>query len=124
MPGPAIVLTLVARRAAARRWWRLAPIARGLLLAGLLLAVFVPLLAAADAAFAELVDGLVRWELALDRPMARLGVALLVLAVGGALLSAHAARPGAPATGPPRRRAAGSAASSGRSPSSRSTSRS
>jgi len=107
VPGPAIVLTLVARRAAARRWRRLAPIARGLLLAGLLLAVFVPLLAAADAAFAELVDGLVHWELALDRPLARLGVALLVLAVGGALLSAHAARPGAPLTEPaegPRRR--------------------
>ncbi|MET0683942.1 MAG: DUF4173 domain-containing protein [Solirubrobacteraceae bacterium] len=96
VPGPVIVVGLVARRAATRRWLRLAPVARGLLLAALLLAVFLPLLAAADAAFAGLLDGLALWDLALDRPLARAGVALLVLAVGGALLAAHAR----PAPGP------------------------
>ena len=92
VPGPVLVLGPLARRGAASRWGRLAPVARGLLLAALLLAVFVPLLAAADAAFAEIVDGLAGWELSLDRPGARLGVALLVLAAGGALAHAHATR--------------------------------
>ena len=89
VPGPAVVLALVARRAAGRRWSRLAPVARGLLLAGLLLLVFVPLLTAADAAFAALLADVFAWDLALDRGWARVGVALFVLAVGGALLAAH-----------------------------------
>ena len=104
VPGPAVVLALVARRAAGRRWSRLAPVARGLLLAGLLLLVFVPLLTAADAAFAALLGDLFAWDLALDRPWARVGVALLVLAVGGALLAAHARPAPAADAGPPRRR--------------------
>jgi hypothetical protein len=104
-PGPVVVLALVARRAAGRRWSRLAPVARGLLLAGALLLAFVPLLMAADAAFAALLGDLFAWEVTLDRPWARAGVALLVLAVGGALLAAHA-RPArvATAAAPPRRR--------------------
>jgi len=104
VPGPAVVLALVARRAAGRRWSRLAPVARGLLLAGLLLLVFVPLLTAADAAFAALLGDLFAWDVALDRPWARVGVALLVLAVGGALLAAHARPAPAADAGPPRRR--------------------
>jgi len=104
VPGPAVVVALVARRAAARRWSRLAPVARGLALAGLLLLVFLPLLTAADAAFAALLENVFAWDAALDRPGARVGVALLVLAVGGALLAAHASPAPAVAAAPPRRR--------------------
>jgi Domain of unknown function (DUF4153) len=86
LPGPLLVLVLLARRAGARSWGWLGPAARGALLAALLLAVFVPLLAAADAAFATIVDAAVAWDLDVDRPVARAGAALLALAVGGALL--------------------------------------
>jgi len=88
IPGPFVILGLLARRAGARSWGWLGPVARGSVLAALLLAVFVPLLVAADAAFAELVDDLWSWDLGLDRPVARVGTALLALAIGGGLLVA------------------------------------
>ena len=86
VPGPVLVLVLLARRAGTRGWGWLAPTARGALLAALLLAVFVPLLGAADAAFAALVDDALAWDLGLDRPVARAGAALAALAVGGGLM--------------------------------------
>jgi hypothetical protein len=86
VPGPVVVVALLARRAGYRSWGWLGPAARGALLAALLLAVFLPLLIAADAAFAEIVDDVWSWDLGLDRPVARVGAALLALAVGGGLL--------------------------------------
>jgi hypothetical protein len=92
VPGPVAVLVLVARSAGRSGWARLGPAARGVLLAAVLLAVFVPLLGAADAVFAELLDGALSWGVTFDRPLARLGAGLLALAVGGGLLLAAAAR--------------------------------
>jgi hypothetical protein len=97
VPGPVVVVALLGRRAGARSWRWLGPAARGALLAALLLAVFVPLLVAADAAFAELVDDLWSWDPGLDRPFARAGAALLALAVGGGLLLAAQHRQARPA---------------------------
>ena len=53
----------------------------------LLLSVFVPLFATADAAFAHILDAVVPQE-AVDRPLARVGVWLAVVVLGGALLQA------------------------------------
>jgi hypothetical protein len=57
---------------------------RGLALAGVLLAVFVPLLMSADAAFAQLLETVVGWDV--SGAVERLLVATLVLGLGGALL--------------------------------------
>jgi hypothetical protein len=103
VPGPLLVLAALARRGAGRSWRWLGPTARGALLAVLLLAVFVPLLVTADAAFAELVDGLWSLDAAVDRPLARAGVALLALATGGGLLLVALRRRPRPAV-PARRR--------------------
>jgi hypothetical protein len=62
-----------------------------------LLAVFVPLFASADAAFAHLLGELVPDD-AVDDPVARLAVWLAFALVGGALLSARPAKPSAPGT--------------------------
>lgn len=78
MPGGAYVAGTVAARGAS-----FGPAARGAALAVALLAVFVPLLVTADAAFAELLDGLAP---SLDMPVARVFVAVVFLAVGGGLL--------------------------------------
>lgn len=102
VPGPLVVAVLVVRRAGERSWAWLAPAARGGLLAALLLAVFLPLLIAADAAFAELLDGVWSWDLDADRAVARAGAALLALAVGGGLLLV--AQRGAPGPAPAVRR--------------------
>jgi hypothetical protein len=102
VPGPLLVAALLARRAGMRGWSWLGPAARGLLLAAVLLAVFLPLLFAADAAFAELVDDAWSWDPGLDRPVARAGAALLALAVGGGLLLValrRQPRPARPAPG-------------------------
>ena len=92
VPGPVAVVALLARRAGRRGWGRLGPAARGALLAGLLLAVFVPLLGAADAAFAALLDDALSWGVEPDRPVARLCAGLFALAAGGGLLLATTAR--------------------------------
>jgi hypothetical protein len=70
---------------------------RGLVIAAVLLAVFVPLLMSADAAFSELLGDAIP---NLDRPVERGLVAVLFAAVGGALLFAPLP---APAARPPRR---------------------
>jgi hypothetical protein len=101
VPGPLVVLALVSREAGGKAWARLVPVARGLVLAGLLLVVFVPLFAAADAAFAELLDDAVRgWSL--DRPVSRAALAVGVLALLGALHVSGRAPAPAPAAPPAR----------------------
>ena len=72
----------------------------------LLLAVFLPLFASADAAFADLLGELVPDE-AVDQPVGRLAIWVAVAAAGGALLTAAPARPAT-------RAARGSSAWSGR----------
>ena len=70
LPGPVVVVALATRDAGTRGWSRFVPAVRGLVLAGVLLLVFLPLFAAADAAFAELLDdALFGWSL--DRPVSR-----------------------------------------------------
>jgi Domain of unknown function (DUF4173) len=64
-------------------WWR--PALQGAGIGVLLLAVFVPLLASADAAFAHLLAEAVP-DPDLDRPLPRVGAWLAVTAIGGALL--------------------------------------
>jgi hypothetical protein len=61
-------------------------------IAVLLLAVFLPLFATADAAFAHLLDAVVPQESA-DRPFARAALWLAVVALGGALIQAGHAEP-------------------------------
>jgi len=77
------------------------PALRGTALAAGLLAVFVPLLLSADAAFAQLVNDVLPSG-SVDLPFARVSVFALVLGAGGALLDA-AARPSLRVAGPPRR---------------------
>ena len=61
----------------------------------LLLAVFLPLFASADAAFADLLGELVPDD-AVDQPVGRLAIWVAVAAAGGALLTATPARPANP----------------------------
>ncbi|WP_084284136.1 DUF4153 domain-containing protein [Solirubrobacter soli] len=81
------------------------PAARGAILATALLAVFVPLLMSADAAFAQLVEDVVPSDLSVEQPVVRLGVLALFVALGGGLLHARlwpvhvAARPARHALG-------------------------
>jgi hypothetical protein len=102
-PGPVVVVALVARRMGENGWRRLVPAVRGALLAALLLAVFIPLLSAADAAFADLIEQATSWHLGIDRPVGRAAAALLALAVGGGLLLAGLHRRARPARPAPRR---------------------
>lgn len=78
LPGGAYLVGVATARGAS-----FGPAARGAALAVALLAVFVPLLVSADAAFAELLEG---WAPSLDMPFERTFVAVLFLAVGGGLL--------------------------------------
>jgi Domain of unknown function (DUF4173) len=71
-------------------WWR--PALQGAGIGMLLLAVFVPLLASADAAFEHLLGEAVP-DPGLDRPVPRLGAWLAVTAIGGALVRAGRAEP-------------------------------
>ena len=84
---------------------RLRPALRGSLLAAVLLAVFVPLFTAADAAFAELVDRALPSGIDVDEPVGRVLALATVAAFGGALAVARAAGPAA-AGGPGRARLA------------------
>ncbi len=68
------------------------PAVRGSAIAAGLLALFVPLLLSADAAFAQLVDDVLPSG-HIDLPCARVSVFLLVLGAGGALLDAGARPP-------------------------------
>ena len=81
---------------------RAGPAARGAALAAVLLAVFVPLLASADAAFAQLLEDAVPTG-ELDQPFgAGSCSALFVVSLGGALPYVAAAPAGDRARGPPR----------------------
>jgi len=81
------------------------PVARGALLAAVLLAVFVPLLMSADAAFAQLLGDVVPTGWSLEQPVDRALVLTLFVALGGGLLYARlspvavAARPASLAIG-------------------------
>jgi hypothetical protein len=92
-----------APRAAARdlRWSGAGPAGRGALIAAVLLAIFVPLLASADAAFTQLLDDLTPDTWAIELPGARALVFGLFTAVGGALIYARLAPP-RPLSKPPR----------------------
>jgi len=100
--GIAHVLRLDAGRALVRPAASVRPPAaalRGVALGAALLAVFVPLFATADAAFAQLLEQAMPEE-TFDRPIARIAAALAILGLGGALLRAATAQPagaGAPA---------------------------
>jgi hypothetical protein len=61
------------------------PAVRGVLLAAVLLAVFVPLFVEADAAFAELAHEAFGLDLGVSQPIWRVTLALLVLAIAGSL---------------------------------------
>jgi hypothetical protein len=78
------------------------PAVRGSVIAAGLLALFVPLLLSADAAFAQLVDDVLPSG-SVDLPFSRVCVFALVLGGGGALLDAGA-RPSLRVTGAARRR--------------------
>jgi hypothetical protein len=82
-------------KAAARdiRWSGAGPAARGALIAAALLAIFVPLLASADAAFTQFLDDLTPDTWAIDLPVARALVLAVFTAAGGALLYARLAPP-------------------------------
>jgi hypothetical protein len=86
-------LELVARSAVAAAPQRAPLVGTGL--AAALLAVFVPLFATADAAFAHLLGEVVP---TLDHPAGRIATWAAVVAVGGALLWARPAQPLAPAS--------------------------
>jgi hypothetical protein len=78
------------------------PAARGAALAAVLLAVFVPLLVSADAAFAQILETVLPTGWSVDRPVGRAFVLALVVAAGGALVYTRL-RPPAPAPRGPRR---------------------
>ena len=96
-PGPVFVAALGAGQFTNRAGGRIGPVARGLALAAVLLAVFLPLFVTADPAFADMVDDALGWDV--DRPVDRFAAALLVLALAGALALARGAesRPAGPA---------------------------
>jgi hypothetical protein len=93
MPGGLWLASAVGARGAS-----FGPAARGAVLAAALLAVFIPLLISADAAFAEMLDS---WSPTLDLPVERTLATVLFLAVGGGLLFVAVApfRPGRVAVG-------------------------
>ena len=70
---------------------RVRPALRGGLLAAALLAVFVPLFTAADAAFAEIVDRALPSDIEVDAPLGRAVALAAVAALGGALAVTRAA---------------------------------
>ena len=74
---------------------RVRPALRGGLLAAALLAVFVPLFTAADAAFAEIVDRALPSGIDVDAPVGRAFALAAVAALGGAFAVARSAGPAA-----------------------------
>jgi hypothetical protein len=94
---------VMAPRAAFRgnAWRGAGPAARGFALAAVLLAVFVPLLASADAAFEQLLDDAFPTEWGVDQPVVRVLVLILFAAAGGGLLYVRLCPP-RPAVRPPK----------------------
>jgi hypothetical protein len=89
--GVLVAPVALARCAAGRKAADLAPAARGAVLAAVLLGIFVPLLVAADAAFARLAEEAVDFEV--SHPFLRAVAALLIAgATGGLALAARARR--------------------------------
>ncbi len=105
LAGTAAVLAPLGRTAGRADGSRLRPALRGGLLAAALLAVFVPLFTAADAAFAEIVDSALPSGVDVEAPAGRALALLAVVALGGALAVARAAGPASPGA-PVRRRLA------------------
>jgi uncharacterized protein DUF4153 len=103
--GMVAVVAPVGRAAGRADGARVRPALRGGLIAAALLAVFVPLFTAADAAFAELVDRALPSGLDVDAPVGRVVALAAVVALGGALALARAAGP-ARAAAPARARLA------------------
>ena len=99
VPGLVLLVAASLRAAGARRVGRLGPAARGAALAGLLLAIFVPLFVTADAAFADIVDDAFAWDLSVDRTADRVAIFVLVAGMAGAL-ALTAATSAAAASGP------------------------
>ncbi|HWM09821.1 MAG TPA: DUF4173 domain-containing protein [Solirubrobacteraceae bacterium] len=95
VPRPALVVLRAPVAVTPSAGWRHPLTAAAI--AAVLLAVFVPLFASADAAFAHLLGELVPDD-AVDDPVARLAVWLAFVLVGGALLTARTAMPAAPGT--------------------------
>ena len=91
--GLAAVAAPLGRAAGRTDGSRVRPALRGGLLAAALLAVFVPLFTAADAAFAELVDRALPSDVQVEYPAGRVLALAVVLALGGALAVARAAGP-------------------------------
>jgi hypothetical protein len=98
-PGALLVAHAASRGVSVRR---AGPAARGAALAALLLAVFVPLLVSADAAFAQLLSDAVPTGLSVDRPVGRVLAGVVVAAAGGALLHGALHAPTARAPRAPR----------------------
>lgn len=99
MPVGAVLASWAAARGVSFRG--AGPVARGAILAALLLSVFVPLLMSADAAFAQLLENATpAWSF--DRPIERAMVLTLFVALGGGLVFARL-RPVEVAARPPRR---------------------
>jgi hypothetical protein len=94
VPRPSLVVVRAPLAAGPSSGWRKPLTAAGIVI--VLLAVFVPLFATADAAFAHLLGQLVP-DQAIDDPVARVAVWLGIALIGGALLTARTATPGAPA---------------------------
>jgi hypothetical protein len=97
--GTAAAVAPLGRAAGRADGARVRPALRGGLIAAALLAVFVPLFTAADAAFAELVDRALPSEIDVDAPIGRAFALAAVVALGGALALARAR--GAAAAGAP-----------------------
>jgi hypothetical protein len=95
VPRPTLAALRVPVAVAPRGGWRHPLTAAGIV--AVLLAVFVPLFASADAAFAHLLGQLMP-DHGVDDPVARLAVWLAFALVGGALLSARTAAPAAAGT--------------------------
>ena len=98
--GPLATLAPLARSPLGAGPRRIGPAVRGGALAALLLAVFVPLFASADAAFAEIVGRAVPSDLPFDRPAGRVLALLAVVAAGGALALVARHGPVRPARAP------------------------
>jgi hypothetical protein len=99
LPAGAVLAGRVSAQGTSVR--RLGPLARGAAIAVALLAVFVPLLASADAAFARILEDLLPTGWDVDHPVGRAFVLVLVIAGGGALLYT-VVRPPRPAPRKPR----------------------
>ena len=102
VPAPAIVAWCTGIRPAPRVSRRLAPLARGLALGVVLVAVFGALFASADQAFAHLTGQVLNPEVDLGDATARLAAGLAAVAVCGAVMLTAVATDGRPSRPGPR----------------------